>query len=223
MRQLYSLEYAGNIDFWAQGGDAARQVFIMPLSSPLEFFAFGVLAPSDTVLFAARGQVLDHLGAFIARMAQAGARVEFHDRAPLPDNILAYYINGDGPYAQEPDEPPKAPNRIGVATQRTSYGGEITLSIEGNESALWTMEGSARRVLVTAVPNITSEEYLAFGMVEVTAYEWAVNFVARLGSDREGFLSKMAQTAKVEYSPPAYMPMELDNYMARTFGMSEVA
>ncbi len=71
-------------------------------------------------------------------------------------------------------------------------------------------------MLVTAVPSTTSE-FLAFGMVEVSPYSWKVNFVARLGSGLQDFLSKMPSGTKVDYNPPTQMPTSLEQYMLASF------
>ena len=202
--ELYSLDVSIGADFWAQAGNAARRTFLMPLSSPFDFIAFGVLAPSHELHFVDRGQVLDHLGEFIRRMTQAGASVELYARAPLPDSVLAPYID-DGPYPQkEVDQPPAAPNSIGRATLST---GQEPVSLSSG-SNLWSMTGSARRVLVTAVPNVSSES-LVIGMVMVDQpdYLWRVNFVARMaGSDIGSFLSRMPTGTTAEYNPPTPLP-----------------
>jgi hypothetical protein len=217
---VYFLERDGDADFWAQAGDATRRTLIMPQPNATEFLAFGVIVPSYEVLFVARGQVLDHLGGFAAHMAKAGASVELYGRVPLLDSVVAPYIDGV-PFPQnETDEPPTLPVSVGDATLKTS-GGNTTLAFVGNESSLWTMTGSARWVLVTQVPNATSE-YLAFGMVDMGASYWNVNFVARVASSGlSNFLSKMPQGTLVDFSPPADMPPRIKQYMTDNFGTGE--
>lgn len=215
---FYSLKTVGDVDFWAQAGGTARRTLIMPLANPLEFIAFGVLAPLDQVLFVARGEMLAHLGNFLSRMAQAGASAELYTRVPLPDSIVEPYLKDD-PYEQkEADRPPPSPDLTGHAAIRTG-GASLTMSIASNESGLWTMTGSARRVLVVAVPGSTSAS-LAIGMVMVdqSDYLWRVNFVAHVanGSALTDFLSKMPEGTTVE-NPPTALPAGWDDYMANPF------
>jgi hypothetical protein len=218
-RPFYSLKTAGDVDFWAQAGDSARRAMIMPLTNPREFIAFGVLAPSNEVFFVARGEMLAHMGHFLSRMAQAGASAELYARVPLPGSIVNPYIKDDPHEQKEADQPPPAPNSIGNAAIRT--GGEPqTMTIASNESSLWTITGSTRRVLVTAVPGSTSAS-LAFGMVMVdqTDYLWRVNFVAHVanGSALTDFLSKMPAGTTVQNNPPTALPAGWDGYMADPF------
>lgn len=211
----YSLEFDSSTDFWAQGGDSARRTFIMPLSKPLEFLAFGVLAPSNEVLFVAHGQVARHLGDFIKSMVQAGASVELYARPPLPDSILAPYIDDGSHDQKEADEPPPPPDASGQVTMSTG-GNSIMLS---SQTQLWTMTGTARRVLVTGVPEST--DLVAFGMVEVNhnEYRWSVNFVARLASDGRGdFVARMEnEGAEVQSCPPTPLPTVWAQYMDTYF------
>ena len=213
---FYSLDFSTDADFWERARDAARRTFIMPLRNPFEFLAFGVLSPSEEVLFVARGQVLHHLGAFVGRMAQAGASVELYDRVPLPGSLVERFINGnDGPYPQnEADKPPTAPNRVGEITLRG--GTPVLLS---SVTQLWTIQGTARKVIVTPVPD--SSDFLAFGLVKVDLpdYLWHVNFVARLESNPHPFLTEMKDQwgATVESRTSEELPETWKQYMATSF------
>jgi hypothetical protein len=219
---FYSLDSASGVDFWALGGDAARRTFIMPLPNPFEFLAFGVLSPSEEVLFAARGQVLHHLGDFVGRMAQAGASVELYERVPLPGSLVAPLLNhAHGPYPQnEADQPPTAPNLVG----EVSLLGSMSVMLS-SEPQLWTLEGSERKVIVTAVPD--SSEFLAFGMVKVDLpdYLWKANFVARLESNPHPFLSEMKDEwgATVELRTSEELPETWKQYMATSFPQESLA
>jgi hypothetical protein len=221
---FYSLKTAGDVDFWARAGDLARRTLIMPLSNPREFIAFGVLSPSDEVLFVARGEMLAHMGHFLSRMAQAGASAELYTRVPLPGSIVNRYIRDDPHDQKEADRPPPAPNLTGNVT----IAGAVppTITIENNESSLWTISGSTRRVLVTSVPG-SGTAYLAFGMVEVDEpdYLWNVNFVAHIedSSDLTDFLNEMPSGTTVQYSPPTALPEEWDDYMDDPFDTSLAA
>lgn len=66
------LESPGPLTFWP---DAQRRVVILLMRD--QFLALGVLGEQETVVFVARGSRWEHLGDFLARMVQEGARVEF--------------------------------------------------------------------------------------------------------------------------------------------------
>lgn len=221
---FYSLKTAGDVDFWAEAGDSARRTMIMPLSNPREFIAFGVLARSNAVLFVARGEMLAHMGPFLSRMARAGASAELYARVPLPGRIVNPYIKDDPHEQKEADRPPPAPNLTGDVT----IAGEepSTIAYEGNESSLWTISGSTRRVLSTSVPG-SSTAFLAFGLVYVdeTEYLWRVNFVAHIedSSALSAFLSEMPQGTTIQSSPPTALPEEWDDYMDDPFASSLAA
>jgi hypothetical protein len=224
--EFYSLEFHGDVDFWGQTGDATRRTFLMPLSTPAEFLAFGVLGPSNEVLFVARGRVRDHLGDFIVRMVQAGASVELYARAPLPGHILNDYIK-DNPHEQkETDNPPPLPNwEQGTVVLRSGY--EMTL--QDSTPSLWSTEGAVRVVLLTPALNFT-DRLVAFGLVQLQpdsqrAYDWGVNFVAVLHvSERENFESRMKQeNASVEATPYQGLCRLLQSYMTTYSGSAQLA
>lgn len=210
---FYSLEFFTHADFWARGDGTARRTLLMPLSNPFEFLAFGVLAPSNEVLFVARGEVASHLGDFIDQMVQAGASVEFYARPPLPDEILDLYIKDD-PHDQKEAEPPPPVPKAAEVSLRTEPA-PILLS---NAGTLWVTQGSPRKVLLTALPG--SSEALAFGLVEVNLpeYRWAVPFVARLGLDRQDFTTRMnTDGVSIVETARTNLPLQLREYMDTHF------
>jgi hypothetical protein len=211
---FYSLEFFNNADFWARGDGTARRTLFMPLSNPFEFLAFGVLAPSNEVLFVARGEVASHLGDFIARMVQEGASVEFYARPPLPDDVLAPYIKDDPHDQKEAEPPPPVPKAVGEVSLRT----EPTPLPLSSASTLWVTQGSTRKVLMTALPG--SSEALAFGLVEVNLpeYRWGVPFVVRLGIDRQDFTTRMnTDGVSIVETARADLPLQLREYMNTHF------
>ncbi|MBZ4414972.1 hypothetical protein [Myxococcus sp. RHSTA-1-4] len=157
---FYNLEFFGDAPFWNGAGDAARRTFLMPLPNPAEFLAFGVVGPSSTVHFVARGRALEHLGEFTARMAQAGATVELYARPPLPWPLVKRYTS-DEPYESGETDGPKPPPINGLM----GYGGgateeySLTRSIT-TENVGWPSE-TTRKVVVMK-PN--DNEFFAFGV-----------------------------------------------------------
>jgi hypothetical protein len=105
---FHRLEFANDVTFWTEGETSKRRTFLMPLLSPSEFLAFGVLSPSDRVLFVARGRVVEDLGDFVARMLRAGASVELYAQPPLPASVWKDYVSDD-PYESKNAEPPPPP------------------------------------------------------------------------------------------------------------------
>ncbi len=85
--EFYELEYFSNANFWTRGEASMRRAVIVPLT-PSEFLGFGVLGPTNEVLFMARGRVDEHQEGFIARMEQAGASVEFRAQRPVSRFIV---------------------------------------------------------------------------------------------------------------------------------------
>jgi hypothetical protein len=106
---FHELEFSSGVTFWPEGDASTRRTYLMPVSTPSEFLAFGVLGPSKTVVFVARGRVREDLGRFIARMAQDGASVELYARPPLPANLLNEYTKNPGHEGKEYDDPPPQP------------------------------------------------------------------------------------------------------------------
>ena len=163
---FHDLEFFGDAPFWAEGGNATRRTFLMPLPDPAGFLAFGVVGPSDTVLFVARGKVREHMGAFIARMAQAGASVELYDRPPLPWHLVKRYTSDD-PYEGQETEGPKNPPVNGIA-----YGGgadpdhklwaENRCERMDGDTRLWPAHNPNREVIISPMGHGTG--FMAFGV-----------------------------------------------------------
>lgn len=215
--EFYELEFEVEANFWTAGDASTRRVYLMPLSSSSEFLAFGVLVPSDRVLFVARGRVRDDLPFFIVQMKQAGARVELHAHPPLPGHIIRDYIKGRPHEQKETEAPPKVPNLVGEVEFNSGAG---TASLTST-SSLWPTSDAERKVLLVPVPN--SQDYLAFGMLRVNLPEhlWSVAFVARLGSSLQDFITRMEQEhASVELNPTP-LPGTLQTYMQANFGGSQ--
>jgi len=135
---------SSDVPFWPREDATTRRTFLMPLSNPSEFLAFGVLGPSNKVLFVTRGKVCDHLGDFTARMVRAGASVEFHARPPLPESILKEYTSFDITEAEKPLPP--------SSSQEFS-----------SEGSLWPEEDTNMRQAIF-VPLPSPDEFLAFGV-----------------------------------------------------------
>ena len=215
--EFYALEFEIEANFWTAGDASTRRVYLMPLASSTEFLAFGVLVPSDRVLFVARGRVVDDMPFFIVQMKQAGARVELHARPPLPGHIIREYIKGHGHEQKETEAPPRVPNLVGdVEYSSGAATGSLTSS-----SSLWPPSNADRKVLVVPVPG--SQESLAFGLLRVNLpeYLWSVAFVARLGSGLQDFLTRMEEDrASVELNPTP-LPSTLQAYMQENFGGSQ--
>ncbi|MFP2925544.1 hypothetical protein ACLESO_10055 [Pyxidicoccus sp. 3LG] len=215
---FYNLEFFGDASFWTGAGDSPRRTFLMPLPNPAEFLAFGVVDPSSTVLFVARGRVGEHLGEFVSRMVRDGATVELYARPPLPWELVKRYIKDDPYENQETDGPRKPPVKGLVA-----YGGgadeahllltqQVTVTL-ASESLTWPAEQSCtRRVIV--MPVSAGAEFLAFG---VCASPDRFVFVARGAvADKAAFLTRMTQAgATVEHhevAPLAFIQDWLDEY-----------
>jgi hypothetical protein len=129
----------------------------MPVTSALEFVAFGVLEPSKQVHFVARGRLKEDLAAFLTVMARSGERTELYVQAPVPKSILKRYTGGPPIENQEYEEPPEPPVR-GLVPEPG------TLSVEALDGPLWTAgDASARRVLL--VPTHTPTEFFALGLL----------------------------------------------------------
>jgi hypothetical protein len=183
--EFYSLEFFSDANFWTVGDASTRRTFLMPLASPGEFLAFGVLGPSNELIFVARGRVMDHLGPFLTRMKQAEATVELYARPPLPDDIIHEYTKGDGHEQKETDVPPPAPDALGKVTLS---GSSSTPQLLTAQTDLWSsVSGSIRRVVKLPIPGV-KEEWLAFGLVGVDSaqYRERVSFVARLKTNELG-------------------------------------
>lgn len=198
---LYDLEFSEEVDFWIGGNAFTRCTFLMPVSPPSEFLAFGVLRPSEQVLFVARGKVQEHLGDFISRMVQAGAQVELYVRAPVPGWLIKKYTS-DPPFEGHEYEDPQNPPVNGLMPINTqSYSASST-------GSLWT-EGEARTRRALLVPVREPSQFLALG---VTGSPDKVHFALQ-GSVQEQLgelIARMVQEqARVELyaRPPLPEPL----------------
>lgn len=107
---FHDLEFFDGPVFWSEGEPLSRYALLMPVSVPSEFVAFGVLRPSERVLFVARGHVQEHLGQFISRMTQEQAQVELYVEAPVPGWLRKKYTSDEPPYeGHEYEGPPTGP------------------------------------------------------------------------------------------------------------------
>jgi hypothetical protein len=194
---VYNLEYFGDALFWEGAGDSRRRALLMPLSNPSEFLAFGVFGSSDTVHFVARGRVREHLGDFIARMAEAAASVELYERVPLPWSLVKRYTSDD-PFDGEEVTPPKEssnggrialPGGMGAPT-----GNPVILSI--SENPIWPspLDGATREVFIMSLPG--HETFLAMGVCTPPApAQSQFVFVAtgQVAGDLGDFIARMKQ------------------------------
>lgn len=162
---LYNLKFSVDLPYWRGVEDSSRRVFLMPLSNPAEFVAFGVFGPSNTVLFVARGRVGERLGDFLERMKRSGAGVELYARAPLPWPLVKRYTSDDSFDGEETD-PPKGSTDVG----RISYAGgsgsllwNEVMSVPISEEPSWPAQPvSSRKVFI--MPLTGHEEFLAMGV-----------------------------------------------------------
>jgi hypothetical protein len=204
---FYNLKFSGDAPFWAGAEELTRRTFLMPLSNPAEFLAFGVVGPSSTVLFVARGRVREDLGRFLATMAQAGASTELYKRVPLPWPLVKRYTSDD-PYGGPETEGPRDPPVTGVLV----YGGGADPSLAGTSQDLvqspeWPAEEdffSARQVFV--LPLAGGEDFLALGVCrEPDRFVFVAR--GRVGTQREDFIARMQQ-AGVHVEPCDWPPLD---------------
>ncbi|NTX33993.1 MULTISPECIES: hypothetical protein [unclassified Myxococcus] len=190
---LHHLEFNSDIDFWAGLSASGRCAFLMPITPPSEFLAFGVLEPSKRVHFVARGRVKEDLADFITRMNQSDAGVELYVQAPVPASILRRYTSGPPIEGQESEEPP-GPLVRGLVPDPT------TPTADSFAGPSWPKsEASSRRVLL--MPAYEPAEFLAVGALASSSQ---VLFNLR-GSVREHlavFVTRMVKDqARVELHP----------------------
>lgn len=160
---FHDLEFSRDADWWAGSDASARRAFLMPVTSPTEFLAFGVLEPSNRVHFVARGRLKDHLAVFLERMVQTGARIGLYVQAPVPKGILKRYTSGPPIESQESEDPP-APPVLGLALDgSTPYVSSLT-------GTLWT-EGDASTRRISLVPTHEPAEFLAIGGLSTSGKE----------------------------------------------------
>ncbi|HYO54795.1 hypothetical protein [Archangium sp.] len=210
---VYNLEYFGDAPFWEGVENFSRRTFLMPLSNPAEFLAFGVFGSSNTVLFVARGRVREHLGDFLARMEQAGASAELYARVPLPWSLVKRYASGDPfdlPETEGPQDPPNA--------GRIAYGGGVALALQGTTldittgNPAWPQESdiSTRKVFIMPfiMPTSGQEEFLALGVCNPSdPYQNRFVFVARGSvSDQLGNFTTRMRKDEVSVVEPCNWP-----------------
>jgi hypothetical protein len=208
--EFYSLEFFSDANFWTAGDASTRRTFLMPLSSPREFLAFGVLSPSNELIFVAQGRVVDHLGPFIERMKQEGATVELYARPPLPDDVIDEYTQGGHHEQKETDVPPPAPDALGKVTLSGTSSTPVLLT---SRTDLWaSVAGDTRRVVKLPILNV-AEEWLVFGLVavETAEYRERVSFVARLKT------SELGDTLGGVAVSDRDVPTTLQQYMEQSF------
>lgn len=183
---FHDLEFFDGPAFWTEGDALSRRAFLMPTSVPSEFVAFGVLLPSDKVLFVARGKVEDHLEQFISRMTQEQAEVELYVQAPVPGWLSKQYSSGEPPYeGHDYEGPPKGPvnGLVPVGTQ--------TIPPDGGSQ--WPA-GNVRTRRTLLVPVKEPSRFLALGVqgpaqevcfaVTGSVQEELGNFIARMGREQ---------------------------------------
>lgn len=164
---FFDLEFFGDVPFWGDAEGSPRRTFLMPLPEATGFLAFGVVGPSDTVRFVARGKLREHLGEFITRMDRAGASVELYERPPLPWPFLKRYLS-DEDYESYETEGPKNPPVNGIVAYgggadalHAKYTGEEVAPIS-SDSLVWPAENTAREVIV--IPLGCTGDFMAFGV-----------------------------------------------------------
>jgi hypothetical protein len=154
---FYDLKFSSDADFWAGSDVSGRCAFLMPVTSPVEFVAFGVIEPSKQVHFVARGRLKEDLAAFLTVMGRSGERTELYVQAPVPKNMVKRYTGGPPIEHQESEEPSKPP----VQGFAPAPG---TPSVEALGGPLWP-EGDASQRRVLLIPTHTPAEFFALGML----------------------------------------------------------
>ncbi|HEX8704765.1 MAG TPA: hypothetical protein VF815_38385 [Myxococcaceae bacterium] len=214
--EFYKPEYFTNANIWTQGDASTRRTVIVPLNGG-EFLGFGMLRPWDEVLFVARGRVDEHQEDFIARMEQAGARVEFRTQRPVQGVALRGKTQIVTYSSKESEGPPSAPNLTGSVSLKT--GGEVVLT---DQVQLWPTGSTEREVVVVPVPNST--DFIGFGLCETDTFNtvYEVPFVVRLPSNYRDFTLRMdrEQATVVQYEVPPQN--SLKSYMTTNFGSTYV-
>ncbi len=212
---FYNLKFFGDAAFWEGAGDISRRAFLMPLSNPAEFVAFGVFGESDTVHFVARGRVREHLGDFLERMEEAGASATLYARVPLPWPLVKRYTS-DSPYENHETEGPKGSTNEGIL-----YGGGAGDQLwngdvqELSVNPFWPTSLN-RKVFVLSLSG--GVEFLALGVCKNDLGKDLFVFVAtgNASTQRADFISRMMQDgASVEEStwpPLPYLQKYLDIY-----------
>ncbi|RKG91381.1 hypothetical protein D7W82_00710 [Corallococcus sp. CA049B] len=156
---FHDLEFSTEDHFWTGGDATTRRVYLMPVSPPSEFVAFGALVPSEPC-FVARGRVEQHLGPFIERMARDDAKVELHEWPPLPDWLVKEYASNPPWEGHEVENPTGTPVRGMVRSSVDTYE-----PVPG--TPLWT-PGEAIRRSIFITPVKDASELLALGVLTGT-------------------------------------------------------
>jgi len=215
--ELYEPESFNNANIWTQGDASTRRTVIVPLNGD-EFLGYGMLSPRNEVLFVARGRVDEHQEDFIARMEQAGARVEFRSQRPVQGVALRGKTQILPSSSKESEGPPAAPSLTGSVSLRT--GSEVVLT---DEVQLWPEVSTERKVVVVPVPSST--DFIAFGLCEMNTFNsvYEVPFVVRLPSDYRDFTLRMdrEQATVTQYEVPPQL--SLQSYMTTNFGSTYMA
>ncbi|NOK03988.1 MULTISPECIES: hypothetical protein [Myxococcus] len=159
---VYELEDALEASFGTKGDATSRRVFIVPVSQPSSFVAFGALwpSPADLVeaLFVAKGNLEEHLGAFVERMVREEAVVELCVYPPLPRSLVDQYASVPPYEGYEYEAPPGTPVR----------GMSADASVEPysrlRDSTLWTRGDIASRHTYLS-PLSDPSQFLALGVI----------------------------------------------------------
>ncbi|NTX07573.1 hypothetical protein [Myxococcus sp. CA040A] len=156
---VHDLENPPEAPFWTRGDASSRRVFIVPVSPPSSFVAFGALWPADLVevLFIAQGKVEEHLGAFVERMAREDARVELCVWPPLPKEFVAQYATVPPYEGHEYEPPPGTPVRGAAADARVDPYSRL------RGEPLWAGGDASSRYTYLA-PLSDSSQFLALGV-----------------------------------------------------------
>ncbi len=220
---VYNLEFSEDVAFWAEAGEGSRRTLVMPLPDPSRFVAFGVVGPGDTVLFVARGQVREHLGAFLSTMERDAARVELYARVPLPWNVVKRYTS-DEPYESHETEGPRNPPVQGLV----AYGGGAAdgkaCLLENRTTSLsstglaWPDATSPRHVII--IPATGGDDFIAFGYCLSPS---RFVFVARgcLSTELGGFTERMtlagASVDLCAWPSPSFLELYANNHADALF------
>lgn len=169
---LHDLNYPTEAPFWtAEDNASTRRVFLVPVSPPSDFVAFGVLGLGSPVQvrFVAQGKVPLHLGAFIERMVREGARVELYVWPPLPAELVEQYATIPPYEGHEYEAPPGSPVRGMSASSSVEPYSRL------RDSTLWT-KGDVSSRYTYLVPLSDASQFLALGVSPPSA---TVVFAAR--------------------------------------------
>jgi len=199
---VHELEFSSDVTFWTEGDATPRRTWLMPVSTPSEFVAFGAVGPSNTPRFMARGRVKEHLGDFVARMVREGSSVELDLTPPLPGHLVRRQGLG-GPHENQVGEKPPPPPINGLLPT----DGVAVLTPDSKR--LWDGQGDATSRWVLLVPLKDTTEFAALGVLRPSTQ---VVFAFR-GSVKErlaDFLEKMTRAeATVELYARPPLPRKL--------------